>query len=193
MRKNWPARSGYATATWSLAYAVLGFYWAAGGGGYPFAKVDDDRATASVLEGAPVEVVAPVMSVLGLVGAVVAVSMVRSQPKGWALQVYAAVMAVGLALVVPDYTPLAMLALSPAILVFTFTGVPGDQAGVGDILYWHRVNLLLMFLGGLLWAATAITYHRRTRKACVSCGRNDRAAPPGPPPSLRSGGVAGPS
>ena len=176
MRKNWPAWSGYATATWSLAYAVLGFYWAAGGGGYPFAKVDDDRATASVLEGAPVDVVAPVMAVLGLVGAVVAVGMVRRDPKGRALQVYAAVMAVGLALVVPDYTPLAMLALSPAIVVFAFTGVPGDQGGVGDILYWHRVNLLLMFLGGLLWAATAITYHRRARQACVSCGRNDRAA-----------------
>jgi hypothetical protein len=79
-----------------------------------------------------------------------------------------------LALVVPDYTPLATLALSPAILVFAFTGVPGAQGGVGDILYWPRVNVLIMFVGGLLWAATAVSYHRRLRDACVSCGRDDR-------------------
>ena len=65
------------------------------------------------------------------------------------------------------------MALSPALVVFAFTGVPGDQAGVGDILYWHRVNLIILFVGGVLWAATAIAYHRRSRNACVSCGRVD--------------------
>jgi hypothetical protein len=90
------------------------------------------------------------------------------------LQGFAVVMAVLLALVIPDYTPLAMLALSPALLVFAFTGVPGAQDGVGDILYWHRVNILIMFAGGLLWAATAISYHRQLRRACASCGRDDR-------------------
>lgn len=173
MRKNWPAWSGYAAAIWSLAYGVLGLYWAAGGAGYPFAKVEDDRATASLLEGAPVSVVAPLMAVLGLTGSVVALVMTRRTQRSWVLQTYAVTMAVALALVIPDYTPLAMVALSPAILLFTFTGVPGEQGGVGDILYWHRANLLLMFLGGLLWAATAVAYHRRARKACVSCGRDE--------------------
>jgi hypothetical protein len=58
-------------------------------------------------------------------------------------------------------------------VVFAFTGVPGAQSGIGDILYWHRVNLIILFVGGLLWAATAIAYHRRSRELCVSCGRGD--------------------
>ncbi len=169
---------GYATSLWSLTYGVLGIYWATGGSGYPFARVGDDHSTASLLEGAWVGAVAPVMAVLGLLGAVAALVMTRrSVTSGLAsglLLGFGGTMAVLLALVIPDYTPLGMLALSPAILVFAFTGVPGPQDGVGDILYWHRVNILIMFLGGLLWAATAVSYHRRRRQACTNCGRDDR-------------------
>ena len=171
MRKNWPSWTGYATAAWSLLYGVLGVYWSRGGAGYPFAHVPDDRATASVLEGTPVDVVAPVMATIGLAGAVLAVAMTRMRPRGAVLQTIAAVLAVGLALVIPDYTLIAVVALSPAIVVFAFTGVPGAQGGIGDILYWHRVNLVILFIGGVLWAATAIAYHRRSRNVCVSCGR----------------------
>jgi hypothetical protein len=174
MRDNWPSWSGYATAVWSLTYGVLGVYWTAGGAGYPFAEVDEDHATASLLEGAPAHVVAPVMASLGLAGAVVAVVMTRRVPRGWALQTFAGVLAVGLAVLIPDYTLLAFVAFAPALLVFAFTGVPGQQDGIGDILYWHRVNLILMFIGGLLWAATAIAYHRRSRQACTSCGRSEQ-------------------
>jgi hypothetical protein len=171
---------GYATSLWSLTYGVLGIYWATGGSGYPFARVDEDHSTASLLEGAPVAVIAPAMAVLGLLGAIVALLMtLRTRPTGGRgggvlLLGFAVGMAGLLGLVVPDYTPLAILALSPAILVFAFTGVPGAQDGIGDILYWHRVNILIMFLGGLLWAATAVGYHRRRRQACGSCGRDGR-------------------
>ncbi|MEU4184041.1 hypothetical protein, partial [Micrococcus luteus] len=175
MRKNWPLWTGYATALWSLAYGVLGVFWAFGAEGYPFAHVDDDRATASVLEGSPVHVIAPGMAAVGLGGAVLAIVMTRRRARGWALQTIAAVLAAGLALVIPDYTLIAIVALSPAIIVFAFTGVPGAQAGVGDILYWHRVNLVIVFVGGLLWAATALAYHRRSRDTCVSCGRGEGA------------------
>jgi hypothetical protein len=171
MRKNWPSWTGYATAAWSLLYGVLGVYWSLGGAGYPFAHVPDDRATASILEGTPVHVVGPVMATIGLAGAVLAVVMTRMRPRGSVLQAIAAVLAVGLALVIPDYTLIAVVALSPAIVVFAFTGVPGAQGGVGDILYWHRVNLIILFIGGVLWAATAVAYHRRSRNVCVSCGR----------------------
>ncbi|GAA0960799.1 hypothetical protein GCM10009554_76300 [Kribbella koreensis] len=164
---------GYATALWSLTYGALGIYWTAGGSSYPFAPVVDDHRTASLLEGAPVGVVGPGMVVLGLLGAVVAVLMTR-RSSGRVFLGFAVTMAVLLALVIPDYTPLAMLALSPALVMFAFTGVPGAQDGVGDILYWHRVNILIIFVGGLLWAATAVSYHRRLRNACASCGRDDR-------------------
>lgn len=176
MRKNWPAWTGYLTAFWSLAYGVLGVHWSLGGAGYPFADVADDRSSGSILEGTPVDVVAPVMAVIGLGGAALAIVMTRTRhPRGWAPQTIAGVLAIGLALVIPDFTLLATVALAPALVVFAFTGVPGPQDGIGDILYWHRVNLIILFAGGLLWAATAIAYHRRSRNACVSCGRGERA------------------
>lgn len=163
---KWPAWVPYATAVWSLTYGVLGIYWSAGGAHYPFAKVDDDHSTASLLEGTPVHIVAPVIAVVGFLGAVLATRKRLPTP-------IAVVLAVVLALLIPDYTLLAMIALSPALLVFAFTGVPGPQDGIGDILYWHRVNLILMFVGGLLWAATALAHHRRKHQLCLSCGRGD--------------------
>ena len=33
------------------------------------------------------------------------------------------------------------------------------------------MNQLLLILGGLLWAATALAYQRRSRNACGHCGR----------------------
>jgi hypothetical protein len=173
MRKNWPAWTGYATAIWSFGYGVLGLYWSFGGGGYPFAPGPDDRATASILEGTPYRVVTPVIAAVGLGGAVLALVMTRTRPRGRILQAIAAVLAVGLALVIPDYTLVMVVALAPVLVVFAFTGVPGPQAGIGDILYWHRVNLIVLFIGGLLWAATAVAYHRRSRALCVGCGRGD--------------------
>jgi hypothetical protein len=169
--RSWPAWSAFAAAAWSLTYGVLGVYWSDGGANYPFAKVDDDHSTASLLEGVPAHVVAPVIAAVGFLGAAVAVVMMFRRSK--ALEVFAVVLAVVLALLIPDYTLLAMIALSPALLVFAFTGVPGQQDGIGDILYWHRVNLLLMFVGGLLWAATALAHRRRARDLCLSCGRGD--------------------
>jgi hypothetical protein len=50
MRKNWPVLVGCATALWSLLYGVAGTYWTLGGAGYPFAEVDEDHSTASILE-----------------------------------------------------------------------------------------------------------------------------------------------
>ncbi len=170
--RNWPLWTGYLAAVWSFLYGVLGVYWTAGGANYPFAKVDDDHSTASLLERTPAHVVAPVLAAVGFAGAAVAIAMTFKRSK--AFEVFAVVLAVVLALLIPDYTLLAMVAMAPALIVFAFTGVPGPQDGLGDILYWHRVNLILMFIGGLLWAATALAYHRRTRDLCPSCGRSDR-------------------
>ena len=80
MRKHWPELTGYATAVWSFAYGVLGVYWSLGGAGFPFAKVADDRATGSILEGSSADVVAPIMAAVGLGGAVLAIVMTGVAP-----------------------------------------------------------------------------------------------------------------
>ncbi|MEV4510006.1 NYN domain-containing protein [Dactylosporangium sp. NPDC049525] len=165
---------GYAAACWSLGYGILGLYWWSGGAGFPFAPIDDDHRSGSILEGSDAAVVAPVMALLGLGGAAIAVYMARA-PRAvrgsWAVIGFGWVMAAGLALVLPDYTLLAFVAFAPALLVFVFTGVPGPQDGVSDIIYWHRGNLLILFAGGVLWAWATVLYHRRIRGACVRCGR----------------------
>ncbi len=182
--RNWP---GYAAAAWSLTYAMLGLNWWAGGDGFPFAPVGEDRRSGSILEGAPVGVVAPIMTVWGLLGVLVAVAMIRSRRRHTALLAFGWVTAVVLALVLPDYFLIALLVLAPALLVFAFTGVPGPQDGVGDILYWHRVNLVILFVGGVLWAVTTLIYRRRVRGACVRCGRRPGAVDASPGGLLRWG------
>jgi hypothetical protein len=171
---HWPAWSGYAAAGWSLLYGAFGLYWTVGGGGFPFAPVDQAYVSGSVLEGSRVELVAPIMAALGLLGTVVALAMARGAGAGRvsaALIIIGWTMAAGLALVIPDYTMLALVAFAPLLLIFAFTGVPGDQGGIGDILYWHRTNLIILFVGGLLWAAATLAYQRRMRAACSHCGR----------------------
>ncbi|MET8359125.1 NYN domain-containing protein [Micromonospora sp. NPDC005171] len=171
---HWPTWSGYAAAGLSLLYGGLGLYWTVGGGGFPFAPVDPAHASGSILEGSRTEVLAPIIAALGLLGAVVAWLMTRRARPGRrsvALVVFGWAMAVGLTLLVPDYTLIVLVAFAPLLLVFAFTGVPGDQGALGDILYWHRTNLIIVFVGGLLWAAATLAYRRRIRGACAHCGR----------------------
>lgn len=185
--RRWPDWAGYAAAGWSSMYALLGLYWTAGGDGFPFAPVDEDHLSGSILEGSPVEVTAPLMAVLGLLGTVVALAMARgagSRRQSAVMIAFGWIVAAGLTLIIPDYTLIAVLAFGPLLLVFAFTGVPGPQDGIGDILYWHRTNLIILFAGGLLWTATTLAYQRRRRAACQHCGR--RHGPAGEDPSRRT-------
>jgi hypothetical protein len=124
-------------------------------------------------------VVAPVIAALGLAGAVAGVLMARGRVRGRAghlLLGFGWLQAVVLALVVPDYTLIGIFALWPILLVFAFTGVPGPQHTIGNVIFWHRDNLIIVFLGGLLWAAATLAHQRRTRGTCVHCGRGAHGA-----------------
>ncbi|MFC0625936.1 NYN domain-containing protein [Kribbella deserti] len=170
MSPRWPVVTGTLTAAWSFAYGAAGLAWTLDAPGYPFAVVHEDRTTMSLLEGTPVEVVGPILCGLGLFGGVVALLMTFRPPQGRrSVLVFGWLLAVTLALLIPDFTLLAMIAFAPAIVVFIFTGVPGPQE-LGDIVYWHRLNLLIVFAGGVLWAFTTLAYQRRSRGACLACG-----------------------
>lgn len=69
---------GYTAAIWSLICGVLGLYWALGGLGFPFGIENDPQAAGSLLAGVRAETAAPAITVLALVGAVVALMMVRA-------------------------------------------------------------------------------------------------------------------
>ncbi|NEE22433.1 NYN domain-containing protein, partial [Streptomyces sp. SID7499] len=70
-------------------------------------------------------------------GVVAGVMMLKNLGTGGrvrkALLAYGWVAGVALTLLIPDYSLLGLLAFSPALLVFVFTGVPGPQ-DMGDIM-----------------------------------------------------------
>jgi len=174
----WPEWSGYAAAAWSLAYGALGLYWAGGGVGFPFGLEHDPGARSSVLVGARQPVGAPAIAVLGLMGAAAAFAMTRTWGGGKrraALLGFAWTVAVGLSLVVPDFRVLVVVAYAPILLVSAAFGRLPEVRAV-DAVPWPVLNQVVCIVGGLVWAATALAYQRRTGGACGHCGRTDAGA-----------------
>ncbi len=172
---RWPGWIGYAAAAWSLAYGLLGLWWALGGAGFPFGSESDPGAELSVLGGVRAETGAPVIATLGLAGAVAAVVMARKRGRGTVravLLAFAWAVAVVLALAIPDYRVLMGVAYTPIILIGAPFGWP-PGVSILDAFPWPVVNQLLCIAGGLLWAATAVAYGRRIGGACGYCGRTD--------------------
>jgi hypothetical protein len=176
---RWPRWTAWGALLWSAGYAVAGACWWAGGSWYPFAKVPLDRSSSSLLEGAPARIVGPCFLILGVLGIGAAMVYLRAgspTPLRRAAIAVGAVLAATATCLIPDYTMLAVLALWPFLIAFTFTGIPGAQGGIDDFLYWHRVNLLLVFIGGMLWAGATLAAYRRGSADCVHCGRSPGSA-----------------
>lgn len=181
--QNWPHWIMYATAAWSLVYALLGLSWAFGGPGFPFGSGDPDMVEegsraieANLLGLSTPEVAGPIIAVLGLLGAAAAFLMARGHGQGAgrrALLIFAGLVAVGLTIVIQDYRPLTVVAYTPILLIRKiFFGWP-DDVGFGDLYLWPAVNLTICLMAGIAWGLTAIAYRRRTSAACDTCGRGD--------------------
>jgi hypothetical protein len=153
--QRWPDWVGYAAATWSLLYGVLGMSWALGGAGFPFGRENDPQAALSILEGAQAATGGPIIAALGLVGAVLAVVMART----WGRGILRAVM------LVFAWTAAA----APIFLLGAPFGWP--PASFFDVITWPVVNQFVCIAGGLCWAGTALAYQRRSRDTCANCGR----------------------
>jgi hypothetical protein len=172
--RRWPGWVGYVAAAWSLVYGLLGLYWALGGAGFPLGSENDPDAALSILRGVRAGFGAPVIAALGLAGAVV-VAMARTRQQRGVLRVallgFAWVAATTLALLIPDYRVLVAVAYTPIILIGAPFGWP-PGVSILDVYPWPVVNQFLCIAGGLLWAATATAYGRRSRGACERCGRD---------------------
>jgi hypothetical protein len=165
---------------WSLVYGCLGLYWAVGGSGFPFGRGYDPEAddAFSLLAGTNPGVGGPIIAGLGLAGAVIGVLMARGRGRGVFAKLmlgFAGVVAVTLALVIPDFRVLMLLTRVPFIPIWAFTGVPGGFT-VADLVPWPRINLVVIVLGGLLWALAALAYSRRVKQVCLHCGRGTHSA-----------------
>ncbi|MFI6641774.1 NYN domain-containing protein [Streptomyces sp. NPDC050504] len=191
---RWPDWSAPLAVVWSALYGAAMLYWALGGEGYPFQRVHEDRSSGSLLEPSRADVVAPVLALFCAAAVVVGVTMLRGRGTGGGrgrVVAFGWTAACVLMFLIPDYSLLGLLVFSPVLLVFAFTGVPGPQE-LGDILYWHRINIIFVFVGGLLWAAATLAHQRRSAGLCVRCGRGPHgaAAWTRPDRALRWGRVA---
>jgi hypothetical protein len=168
--RRWPGWIGYVAAAWSLAYGLLGLYWALGGAGFPFGSENDPGAALSILGGVRTGTGAPVIAALGLAGAVAAVAMARARRGHGVLRAallgFAWVAAATLALVIPDYRVLVAVAYTPIVLLGAPFGWP-PGVSILDVFPWPVVNQFVCIAGGLLWAATAVAYRRRSSGAGV--------------------------
>nr|BFE87248.1 hypothetical protein GCM10020093_098490 [Planobispora longispora] len=81
-----------------------------------------------------------------------------------------------LVVLVPDQRGLVALAYAPIFLVGLPWGWP-DADYFATALPWPVLNLLICTAGGVLWAAAALAFQRRTGDRCESCGRSHDRAP----------------
>ena len=65
---HWPRWTAWGAMFWSASYALAGARWWSGADWYPFANVPLDRASLSLLESAPSDVVGPAFVTVGLLG-----------------------------------------------------------------------------------------------------------------------------
>ena len=165
--QRWPRWIGYIAAIWSLAYGGLGLYWTLGGPGFPFGIESGDKATGSLLASVRAETAAPVIAALGLVGALVALAMVRTRGRGFlrvALLAFAWVAALVLTVVITDYRVIVAVGYAPLFLF----GAPFHWPPMSylDAVPWPVLNQVVCMAGGIVWAVTAISYQHRTGGAC---------------------------
>jgi hypothetical protein len=173
--RRWPHLLGWTAAIWSLVYGFLGAYWALGGAGFPFGSGYDPGARLSVLADARPETTGWAIAVVGALGVVAAIALARGAGRGASrtlLIAVAWVFAVTLALVITDFRILVLVAYTPILLL----GAPFGwltELRIAEAITWPLVNQGVCMAGGVLWAATAVSYQRRTRGACAHCGRDD--------------------
>ncbi len=170
--QRWPQWIGHIAAIWSLVYGALGLCWTLGAPGFPFGIESDEMALGSLLASVRAETAAPVIAALGLVGALVALAMVRTRRRGFlrvALLAFAWLAALVLTVVITDYRVLVAVAYAPLFLF----GAPFRWPSVSylDAVPWPVLNQVVCMAGGIVWAGTAISCQRRTGGACSYCGR----------------------
>ncbi len=174
--------AGYAAATWSATYGLLGLYWTFGGTGFPFGAGDPDPGIGkglSILGAVRQATAAPVIAACGLAGAVLAVLLAARRTGGtpewiaWAAAIF-------LGVVLPDYRPLVAAGHIPVFLIGKPFGFPHGVT-IASQLPWPVVNQMLCMLGAALFAAAAVTHRRARLGTCVACGRTDTSTAPAAP------------
>jgi len=173
--RDWQRWVPYAAVAWSLVYAVLGVYWAMGGGGFPYTPETESDGLSPLLGRFGPDVAWVVVMLAGIPAAALGAAMLRGM-RGRVLRpllITTGVLLAGtLLLLMTALDLLVKLGYFPSIIFRLITG-----AEVGTYLEGYvqgtTVHQLLCLLGGFLWLAATLSYARLSGDVCLYCGRRD--------------------
>ena len=157
--RNWPHWAPYAAMVWSLMYAGLGFYWVAGGSGFPYTPV-----LAADLLGPLAGRLGPVIAwiivmVEGLPAVAIGALMLRGVGNKLVrpLLITSGILLAGiLLLLMTSLNLLVKVGYIPAVVIGLFSAEKG-QAYLAAWVEWETIHQLLCLLGGFFWlVATGI-------------------------------------
>ncbi len=171
---GWQHWAPYAAVAWSLLYAALGLYWAAGGTGFPYAESVPGGIGPLLGRFGPGVAWAAVL-LAGIPAAAVGAAMlfgVRSRSLRPHFIAAGVLLAGILLLLMTDLTLLIALGYVPITLLKFFSGADASFY-LKAFAQWTVAHQLLCLIGGFLWLGATVTYARRSAEACLACGRRD--------------------
>ncbi len=174
--RDWQHWAPYAAVTWSLIYAALGIYGAVSERGFPYTPEAVPDIMGPVVGRFGPGVAGIVVMMAGIPAAVVGAARLRGV-QGKALRpllmTAGAVLAVVLLLLMTGLNLLVKLGYIPFGVVSLITGAKFGRTFLQSLTQWGTIHQLLCLIGGFLWLAATVCYDRRSRVACLYCGRQD--------------------
>ena len=176
--RDWQRWAPYAAVVWSLVYAALGVYWVVSGGGFPYTSDTVSDVTGPVVGRFGPGVTWIVVMMAGIPAAAMGVAMLRGV-RGRVLRPFfitaGALLSGVLLLLMIEFNLLIQLAYIPFVVFNLLTGTEFGQVFLEVLAQskWAIAHQLLCLTGGFLWLAATVSYSRRSRDACLYCGRQD--------------------
>lgn len=171
---DWQRWVPYAAVAWSLAYGMLGLYWAMGGPGFPYTPDPASNVTGPMVERFGTGVAWAVVIAAGLPAAAVAILMARGVRVFRTLFIAAGGLLAGVLLFcMMDVNLLGMLGYTPYGIYALLAGLEFGQAYLKALVQWSLLHQVVCLIGGFLWLAATVSYSRRSGDACLYCGRRE--------------------
>ncbi len=174
--RGWQSWAPYAAVVWSLLYAALGIYWAAGGGGFPYTSASMSDGMGPLLGRFGPGVAWIVVMLAGIPAAALGTAMlrgVRSRALRPLFITAGALLAGVLLLLMIGLNLLVMLGYIPYTIRGLFAGDETGQRYLRILTQWAVIHQLLCLIGGFLWLGATVCYARLSAGACLYCGRRD--------------------
>ena len=173
----WQRWAPYAAVAWSLLYGGLGVYWALSGRGLPGAPKTGANDIGPLAGRFGPGVAWIIVMTAGIPAAAAGAAMlrdVRSRALRPLCLIAGALLAGVLLLLMTGLDLLVLLGYIPYAILGLFTGADVSQKYLKELAQWTTIHQLLCLVGGFLWLAATVCYNRRSRGACLYCGRRDR-------------------